>query len=217
MTRFTQAVLIAVVLLGCASVVAGPEHSESYSGEVLIDTKGNAVVILIDTNRDGRDGLVDQWFTLETSGSMVPVSDHATSAQVVHTSGYLRVTLPTQRVVYDFVVAGQDRALDVPAGFTKIRNEGYGLSHNKSVTTIRIPKIRRDSVTAFNCEGCEIIYPDLGDYGGGGQTVCAAGGRGATACSSATGNQSCSITCGSGYYACCNSNSYSATCKCYRN
>jgi hypothetical protein len=72
-------------------------------------------------------------------------------------------------------------------------------------------------VTAFNCEGCETFYPDLGDAGGNGQTVCASGGRGATACSSATGNPSCSITCGSGYYACCNSNSYSATCKCYRN
>lgn len=217
MTRFTQAVLIAVVLLGCTSVVAGPEHSESYSGEVLIDTRGNAVVILIDTNKDGRDGLVDQWFTLETAGSMVPVSEHMTSAQIVHTAGYLRVTAPGQRVIYDFVVAGQDRALEVPGGFTKIRSEGYGLSHNMSPTNIRIPKTRGDSVTAFNCEGCEIFYPDFGDSGGSGQTACASGGRGATACSSATGTQSCSITCGSGYYACCNSNSYSATCKCYRN
>ena len=217
MTRFSQVILIAAVLLGCTSVVAGPEHSEGYSGEVLIDTKGSAVIVLVDTNKGGRDGMIDQWFTLEASGSIVPVSDHITSAQIVHTAGHLRVISHERRVIYDFVVAGQDQAWEVPGGFTRIRNEGYGLARNMSPTTVRIPKIRGDSVTAFNCEGCEIFYPDLGEAGGSGQTVCASGGRGATACSSASGTQNCTITCGSGYYACCNSNSYSATCKCYRN
>jgi hypothetical protein len=215
MSRLAHAVSIAVVLLGCTAVAAEPEHFESYTGEVLIETDGAEMVILVDTNRDGgRDGLVDQWFTLQSADAIVPVSEHLTTARIHHAPGYLRVTSLDRQAVYDFVVAGQERTLNAPNGFTTIRSEGYGLSHNFGKTEIRIAGAARGGrVTTLDIDP---EYPDTGG-GGGGATACGSGGPGSTSCSASSGNESCSVSCGQGYYACCNSNSYLATCKCYRN
>lgn len=59
-------------------------------------------------------------------------------------------------------------------------------------------------------------YAQYGGGGGSGGTSCAAGGPGSTSCSyrwdSPFGGSSCSVTCQSGYYACCNVES----CKCVK-
>ena len=173
-----HAVLIAVVLLGCTSVVA--DDAETYTGEVLIRSTGSAVLIAVDANKRA------QSFKLESADPVPPISEHLAIADVVHSGGYLRVTSRAQRVVYDFVVTGHDRELGVPEGFAKIRSEGYGLSHQSAVA----------SGTASDC---------------------ISGGEGATSCRTASDADGCSVTCGGGYYACCDSTSFVATCKPYPN
>lgn len=224
MTRIVHSLLAAVLLLGCASIVAEPDrsrpkHVSGFLGEVLIDTKGSTVLVLIDTNKGGKDGRVDQWFTLEAEGPVAAISEHVTAAEIAQSDNFVRVIVPDRRVAYDFVIGGTGPVPDPPAGFTAIRVEGYGLSHTTGPTTIEIPRIRRDSVTAFDCPGCGIVYPcdgcDPGD-GGGGAATCTAGGTGSTACSITSGNLSCSANCGQGYYACCNYTAYAVSCKCYR-
>jgi hypothetical protein len=210
-----SAVLMAVLVLGCASAVASPpNHVESFSGEVLIDTKGSAVVILLDTNREGRDGVVDQWFTL-WSADPPAISEHLTNGQISFSGGFLRVVSPEQRVIYEFAVAGYGRPANIPAGFRAMRVEGHGLTHNSGETTVRIPSIRRGSITTFDCVGCDIVYPCDGcTEAGGSSPTCDSGGQGATSCSVSSGSRSCTITCSAGYYSCCNTTATSVSCKC---
>lgn len=216
-------VLGVVLLLCCTSMVAaGPpsNHVESFTGEVLLDAKGSIVVVLVDANKGGRDGFVDQWFVLQTAGTATPVFDHATSAQIVHGEGYLQIINAERQTVHELIISDDVRSPAPPAGFTVVRAEGFGLSHNISKTSVKIPDIRRNSATAFDCVGCDefnLCY-DFCDGGGGtGAVSCTAGGTGSTSCSITSGTNACSADCRQGYYACCNSTAYAVSCRCYVN
>ena len=220
MSRAAYALLLSGVLLGCSVAVAQPDpprpnRVESFTGEVLIDTKGYHVVVLVDTSSGGRDGLVDQWFILTSTDIPPTLFEHLKAAQILHSDGHLRVVSMDRRVAYDFVLADQPRQADLPTGFTATHIEGYGLSHNLGETTIRIPQVRRGWVTTADCEGCDVVYPCDGcDGGGTGASSCESGGQGATSCSITNGSKSCSITCTSSYRACCNTTATGVSCKC---
>ena len=218
MTRILYGMLAAVLLLGCTAAVAEqgrPNHATGFQGEALIDTRGAAVLILIDTDKGGRDGFVDQWFRLESEAALPAVADHITAAHILQTAGYVRIVAPERRVAYDFVISGTGPVPDPPAGFTSVRVEGYGISHTQGPTSIQIPDLRRNQVTAFDCEACGPLEP-CDDCGGAGGMSCTAGGEGSTSCSINSGTLSCSASCGQGYYACCNYTAYAVSCKCYR-
>lgn len=217
MMRLMCAVL--TVLIGCSPVVATADavtgrHVESYTGEVLIDSKDARVIVLVDTFKgSGRDGVVDLWFILQAGEAVPALSEHFQSAQIVHSPGYLRIVSPGNRVLFDLVVPGHQAPADVPENFRATTVEGIGLSHNTGETTIRIPKLRRDGYTAFDCEGCGPMDPDFG----WGAASCASGGSGSVSCSASTGTYSCSVSCISGYYACCNAMIGGVSCKCVKN
>lgn len=224
MTRIVDAVLAAVLLLGCTTVVAESDparaaHVESFTGEVLIETRGSSVVILIDANKGNRDGFVDQWFTLQSEVPPPALSEHSSAAQIVLGEGYVRIVAPERRMAYDFVIGESSPASDLPEGFRSTRVEGFGLAHHRWQTSIRIPNIRRDGITTYDCEGCEVVFPCDGCDGteSGASVSCQAGGVGSTSCSVTSGSLSCTANCGPRYYACCKYTAYAVSCKCYPN
>ena len=115
-----------------------------------------------------------------------------------------------------------ERRLPRSAASTVYR--GYGLNHTTgpAVHRIRIPYAKSGRLqTNGPCDpdGC-ILNLDPSGGSGSGSGGCTAGGVGATSCSvTNTSGSSCSIDCGSGYYACCkNCQEYGCTptCSCIR-
>jgi hypothetical protein len=212
--------LAAVILfLACASTSASNASENNLRpradrGAVLVFSDApDRVVIAIDTLYHGADGMVDQWFVLQTQANDNP-QVHFAVADVRYREGALRIISPTDRVVYDFAVAGVSIGGDVPAGFRRVLVEGYGLSHNVAETTVAISAPGRGRP---GCEECQSLTQDWGDAGdtGGGAAACNAGGAGATSCSYTSGEKSCQVSCGSGSYACCKVTTTGVVCKCY--
>lgn len=200
---------------GVPSGAAGP--FERYAGDVLIRTDGERIIVMIDTvNGDGdTDGLVDQWFILQGDPSFAaPVMAHLPGAYIIHSPGSLRVSSPSRRERYHFVVA--DVGPEQTFGATE-RIVGIGLSHSIRDTDTRIAnQLHRGNVSA-TCMDCDYFVDDPGTGGSGGGG-CAAGGTGSSACSvtAGTSGYSCSVACSPNYYACCNATATSVSCKCYR-
>lgn len=179
-----------------------PEHVSSYVGNVVIRTQGIRVYVMVDTTFDRAtpsDGMVDQWFVLETETPLLtPLSEHLEDAVLFYSAGILQVNSVDRR--FEFTLENDLRSTDV----ANTRIVGVGLSHNKAAkTAIRIAEESRKVRVSATCDACEALDPDPG-AGGGGGTSCSSGGSGATQCSASQGSYSCSITCGANRYACCN-------------
>lgn len=179
-----------------------PQHVSSWVGNVLIRTDGVRVFVLMDTPADRNaqpDGVVDQWFILETAEPpLTPISEHIGDALVVYSAGVLEVSSPERR--FELVLEGESRSDDG----TSTRVVGVGLSHHKAEKTgIRIAEAIRRSRISSTCMECEVLNPDPG-AGTGTGTSCSSGGPGATSCTATQQGNSCSITCATGRYACCN-------------
>ena len=213
-----------LVVLGCGGALAGVPHVESAAGEVVIRTVGpRHLFVLVDTARGARDGLVDQWFILVAEDAVQsPLDVHLPHAQLVHYPGTLRVTAADQRTVYEFVVPEHEENQPLPQHFQIVRNTGIGLSHAVAATPHPIARATRSGITtqADDCveeEGC-FPYEDFiwEGGGGGGSTTCRSGGPGSTSCSVSGGGTSCSVSCGPGYYACCEAYAGLPKCTCVK-
>lgn len=213
-----------VLLIGCNALVANPDgkakHLRVDRGDVLIRSSGpRHIVVLVDTFAGGRDGVVDQWYILESAQPFTePVWVRLPVAELLHRDGSLRVTAHEQRAVYDFVVHGAEVAAPVPQGFAAVRNEGFGLSHGLGVTTVQLARFKPGAVTTLD-EECPECMPLNDDWGVGGTSApsCDGGGVGSSSCSVTSGSNSCSTTCSSGYYACCQFTRTGVSCKCHLN
>ncbi|HEX8618884.1 MAG TPA: hypothetical protein VF911_14970 [Thermoanaerobaculia bacterium] len=208
------------LFLACASTStsnASENHARARSdrGEVLIFSDApDRVVIAIDTLYHGADGMVDQWFVLQTQGpSADPGQVHFGVADIRYREGVLRIISPTERVVYEFAVANETMADDVPAGFRRVLVEGYGLSHNVGETTVAVGTPGRGKPGCEECQSLNQDWGDAGDTGGGGE-ACNAGGANSTSCSYSSGTRSCQVTCGAGSYSCCKVTTTGVVCKC---
>jgi hypothetical protein len=114
------------------------------------------------------------------------------------------------QVFYRFVVAGHDGELRTPRGFTSVAYGGIGLSHSIYRVTTSTSSLVGDG----ECYDCGPDNPDTyWDSIGGTKPSCSQGGVGSTACSVEVLGFTCSVSCASGYYACCN---VRTGCKCYR-
>jgi len=194
-----------------------PQHVSSYLGDVLLRSDGVRVFAMVDTILDRSaptDGLVDQWFILETAEPvMPPISAHLPGALLVHSSGTLRVTSAEHR--YDFVLAGEERELP-GQGTLATTVVGIGLSHIKAeATTVRMADHSGRGRVSTTCDACEVLDPDPDDGGSGG-SACPSGGPGAIQCSARYSSNSGSVSCASGYYACCNAQPAAAYGRCVR-
>jgi len=213
--------LLVTVLLAGGSIFAESARSpardvESIWGDVLIQSAGSGrVQVLVDTFKGGRDGFVDQWFTLEAEDAALdPVSIHLPVAEILHYEGGMRITSADHGTSYDLVVADFERTLPNHQHFPVQRFVGFGLSHNIGDTGLRIPKFKRNASDAYDCESCLVQDPSPG--GGSGGAACGSGGPGSTSCSVSNSTNSCSVSCASGYYACCNVIVDFTSCRCVR-
>ena len=178
----------------------GHDRARRDIGEVLIFNRGlDKLIVAMDTDLTGKDGLVDQWFVLQT---LVPVAEtriHLRAADVLVKDGLVRVTSHRDRKVYELGLEGTAPVPIVNARYDVVRTEGFGLAHHIADTTLQFSSNGRD-----DCADCESLMQDWGELGGGsGAGACDAGGIGASGCSLSEGTSSCSATCTGNYYACC--------------
>jgi len=224
-----------------ATVLAVPLADRgNLSGEVAIEAGANAIAVYVDTNRDDS---FDQRFHLtferhDPTAAMkfereidpkdpviqgaIPQNRYFESASVEFAPGYVRVVSAGEAL--EFSVEGKEAAEWNPAGARVWRWAGFGLSHTAFESGIAIKRAGRErSVTAEWCDASSDCDGGDTDGGGGGQTtggsgssLCDSGGVGSSSCSQKTdGSASCSVTCATGYYACCK-DTRPPTCKCYR-
>jgi hypothetical protein len=200
--------LTGLCLLLSVSLFASNEVRGEKGTVMIVSAGPDRVVVALDSAKDATDGLVDQWFILQMDmPSELPLPVYLRAADVRFRPGYVRVIAPTEQKVYDFALTGVKIERDVPAGFSVVRTEGFGLSHNLGETDIAI------AAPCANCESLTQDWTDAGDTGGGSST-CTAGGIGATSSSIRSGTRSAQVACNSFSYACCKSTATSVSCKC---
>lgn len=208
---------ILLSLLAAAHVMAqapglNRDRARRDIGDVVIFNHGlDRLVVAIDTDITGTDGLVDQWFVLQTLLPAPEIRIHLRAADVVYKKDSVRVTSRQDRKVYELVLQGAGAGPTVNAQYTVVRTEGFGLAHNTGDTTIR--------VSSDGCADCDTLTQDWGELGDdSGAGTCNAGGFGATSCSLSEGNKSCSVTCAGNTYACCRTLANgNVICGCYLN
>jgi hypothetical protein len=177
--------------------------------DVVIFNEGtDKLIVAMDTDTFGKDGLVDQWFVLQTLLPAAETRIHLRAADVVYKKEFVRVTSHEDKKVYEFVLEGAGAGPALNAQYDVVRNEGFGLSHNVRDTTLRL-----SSSDTHPCADCETLTQDWGELGDdSGAGSCSAGGIGASSCSLGD----CSVTCTSSYYACCRTLANgNASCRCY--
>jgi hypothetical protein len=201
---------ILLSLLMCEPLLARPAHAQRDTGEVLIYSDGlDRLVVAIDTDGRGNDGLIDQWFVLQTNEPVPETRVHLRVADVQFRDGLLRVISQPERTVYEFALDDAGPGAPLTPEYMLLRTEGFGLSRNVGETTLRVAPDRD------RCETCESLTDDWGELGGGNAgSSCTSGGLGATSCSVTNGSKSCTITCNSVSYPCCSITSAGVSCKC---
>ncbi|HEX6099247.1 MAG TPA: hypothetical protein VF432_23235 [Thermoanaerobaculia bacterium] len=216
--RHSVAPACLMLLLACSPALAQPGHAdrvENYLADVVVRTDGDRVTVLLDTIVDAGtapDGIVDQWFVLQTAEPVLtPVMVHLPQALVVHQPRALRISTSDQR--YELLI---DRPKTPDAAMTT-RIAGIGLSHNTGTKGPRLgDQLDRRGRVVTTCDWCLTQDPGPGGGSGSGSTSCPSGGPGATQCSASYGTNSCSVSCASGYYACCQALPGSAYCRCIK-
>jgi hypothetical protein len=195
----------------CVSVYAdarrSPADYDVLRGTVVVKVFGDhAVVIGIISERGKEEGNIDL-FRLETEGILQPLNVVLKSASVEYRGSELVVMDATSQTFYTFSVSGAEfTAPRAPAGFNSVRYVGYGLNHSiRPMSEVRPSNGRAIKAQEEPCEWtvCFFDQDPYGDGGGGGGSSCNSGGRGAASCSITVSGSGCSVSCSSGYYACC--------------
>ena len=179
-------------------------------GTVGIFTRGaHAVGVLVDTNHDGYgDELF--WFYSENAPTVRAYFQTA----VIEFTGQELVITSAETGQTDVFSVGPPRRQsrrtdDIASSTTYI---GYGLTHKMGAFLNLVPLVpplptaswsgtphTEDCTDPDNC----VLYPDGGDSGGSAGGSCISGGQGASSCSLSKNGDSCSVSCVTGYYACC--------------
>jgi hypothetical protein len=215
--RFKRALVATAMLLPLIAatplLAQGPGSNRDRArrdiGDVVIFNHGtDGMIVAMDTDTTGKDGLVDQWFVLQT---LIPATEtrvHLRAADIVYNQGFVRVTSHQDKKVYEFALEGAGAGPPVNAHYDVVRTEGFGLSHHTRDTTLRLSSDDADA-----CADCETLAQDWGELGDDSAAgSCSAGGIGASSCS--VGD--CSVTCSSTHYACCRTLANgTASCRCY--
>jgi hypothetical protein len=224
--------VIAVALLalaGCSDAptrqdrpVPTPEAARAafgvYAGEADRTFEGNAyfgrlpekdvVFIAFDGGERGRapDRVIDQVFVLQGAtqpDGMLP--GRVLGAELVYTRGSVLVRALGAGRPIRFTVAGMDAA--EMAGAWQPDWRGYGLSRRTGqwplVDGVPLTEALKSALASCSGEDGEARVMRFCDSGGGGSTGCG------TSC---PGGGSCSVSCGPGYYSCCQSEACSCTC-----
>lgn len=202
---------------GSASTPAVRRAAADYDvlrGTVVVKVFGDhAVVIGIISERGKEEGNIDL-FRLETESALQPLNVVLESASVEYRGGELVVMDATSRTFYTFSVSGAEfTAPRAPEGFNSVRFVGYGLDHSiRPMSEVHPSKGRAIKAQEDPCEMTVCFFdqdPYGGGGGGGGGSSCNSGGHGSTSCSV----NGCSVSCSTGYYACCSTSGPNCYCN----
>lgn len=225
MTRFMRgfACVAGSVLLSACAFASAPRPAREDavfrgSGVIRTAAPGEIVISLHSFDEsDGIEGEVDHEFHFWSETPLPRLDASFRAASVEYRGHELAILVADSQSFYGFVVDGMQQASrTVPAGFNGATFVGYGLNHSNRRGRSRI--VEKDGGVAIET----IFYPDYGDGTGSGSggASCDSGGAGSTSCSATnnTSGSSCSVSCGSGYYACCNKGGMmtSESCKCIK-
>jgi hypothetical protein len=229
----------------CATVAQGGEVT-SLTGTVAVETlHGRQLLVAVDTANEGRDrdGVIDHLFRFSLETPLAePISLAFEQATVEVHGGVLRLSAPEAERVLLLAVGGAlppgervgrpGRDQSAPGGTNRPARYRIALVHGIELATyFGLPALRLDDFLRDPAGGPHAVFmaDDIGDVPGGdvdhddtssGSSGggCTAGGPGSTSCSVTCGDRpGCSVSCASGYYACCKCGSYisapSCTCK----
>jgi len=223
-------ILLCSILL---SLVAGLATADSdaakvFHGAIYAESYNQVMVIAIDSDAGGRDGIADSVFVVATPESFVtPVSYRWTNATLVFKASGVMVTSPADReaLIVTFKRDVPRANFAAPAEFhtTRVAN-AIGLAHHSTLGDIYY----MDAMPSGSSRSRRLVsnttadgwtrQPFQNDWSGDGAAGgCTSGGGGSTSCSvsgcaASAYKNDCSVSCISGYYACCNCGS----CTCVR-
>lgn len=202
-------------------------------GDAVLVSRGAYVMLAIDRfvpPATVGDGMADTVFMFASDGSDASLSLLLRDAHVEFAAGRVMVSSASERKAFIFTVSdfvGPEIVL--PRMFTTRRYTGFQLSHrivepDRTVPLLGLlgPNTPATTTGRMRTNTYEPDYDGFWEASGGsnngGTTSCANGGTGSTQCSiditvAGTGG-GCSVTCGPGYYACCNAGT--SGCKCIK-
>ena len=200
--------MLALLLAAAVSIPArSPADYAILQGRVAIITR-SAQTVVIGVDTDG-DSLVDDlfWFLSTTAPALHVYAD---KAAVEYRGDELVIISADTGEMYAFSVGAPHVAQrGVPANGASASYAGYGLNHRMGADVNRISFPARRSGRVKTLDDCDFYCIEYQDYGSGGSGSgsCDNGGLGSTSCSVTVNANSCSVTCTTGYYACCNRSS----------
>lgn len=212
------AVLFAVGLLSGPPLSAG-DSLVVYSGEISagVDAKGDLFFALDESTAGGVvDGILDRLFVVQGRTTLAPrfAEQPSFQGEVYLWDDELVVKDAQGEILARFYVAMGDDSERVDrwrARSMKDAQRAVGIIQNipKAQGPIDLAQYLRDALEVDAQAALRhdlladhlIQHPDPGGSGGSGS--CSSGGPGSSSCSTSFGGDGCSVSCTSGYYACC--------------
>lgn len=197
---------LALILFAC-SAAAVPPASPGKSAAAPVIVRG-AVVVKTDAHRAyvafkaaATDGPADHLFKFWSEANMATTSLSYKDALLnFDPAGHLNILFPDDQRSITFSVEGVKSMPAAPEGFTSTAYVGYGLNHSVGEAA-RAYKFYFNGPEINGCDvDCVFNLTESGGSGGGG---CQSGGPGSNSCSLTINGNGCSVSCASGYYACC--------------
>ena len=186
-----------------------------YGDAVLFTAPGIGLAIALDggAQQGMQDGYVDQVFILQQQEPTTLEPRPLRSAELFLAGRMLMVRAGDgARATFVVQAAGDpepavDRLPFSPAGAERFT--GFGMSRRTGAWEVALEDVTRGSVAALLPACASRANGEAGIA-----SACDSGGEGSLGCSTgcAIGGGSCSTTCGSGYYSCCNRTSCACTC-----
>lgn len=191
-------------------VVEPTAHAEVFVGRVVIDSTPDGEILIAVDQQQGRRGagygIAELVFVLQVDPAMDIHEDYA-RARVVARKDSVEVHPAPAAGGWVFALS-EAVEHETPPGFERV--VGFGLSWNRG----------RHDLTGGGNGGLRSVVGESGglyqdDTGGGTSSGgCTSGGIGSSSCSLTCGGQTCSVTCNTGYYACCVCTTSGPRCKC---
>ncbi|HYI12005.1 MAG TPA: hypothetical protein VEK57_23320 [Thermoanaerobaculia bacterium] len=208
-------------LVGCAlslALLSPPQRAASpaeyailHGSAVVTKTSAHEIAIVVNAYREEAqaDRLADHVFRFWTEAEVPEIALTSRAASIEFRGDELIVVAADRQWFIALTVGDNRQPPAAPGGFTASRLVGYGLNHETGPAVNRMPFVEDPEVTTGRVQ-----QVDHGD-GTGAVGSCDAGGRGSTSCSLTSVTSSCSVSCTSGFYACCK---YAPenTCKCIK-
>lgn len=209
MSQRCQIGLLSLVLLMGAGAASYADTEVLY-GRVVIDAvRDYGIGIALDqrTFRNEPDGIFDRLFVLETVG-LIPDEFPITidDARLLVREDGVVATARNKPLVLGFFMSENSKADEEQLDSLVMENGDRPLAQDALFVYSGFGFSRTNGEWHLPLDNSWLYSPTEG--------TCTSGGIGSTACSLTCGRRSCSISCASGYYSCCNCGVLLASCKC---